>query len=122
MRQAFMIGVVILWVALNILGAGGEMVTPMSQTDSTMINPATGLPMTQNDTVDALMKPNITNANLTTIFTKLGSTLKLFGKVLTLNYPSLWQGSFAYARYIFLAIGISFWVVFAIAIRGVASS
>jgi hypothetical protein len=116
MRQGFMIAAVILWVAINILGAISEGLTPLQQTDT-----KTGL--TQQGTLDSLTEPDLRESGRISFATKLGSYLTTAGKIFTLMHPALWQGD-AMLIYLFLIlpIGISFWVVVVLAIRGVGSA
>lgn len=116
MRQGFLIGAIILWVAINILGGIAELQSnPLDTTDS-----KTGL--TQQETLEGLRKPEITDANPVTIVSKVWNFLKMLGSVLTLWHPTLWQGSAMYMYFLFiLPIGISFWVVLVTILRGVGS-
>lgn len=115
MRQAFLIGAIILWVGITMLGSIAEMVTPMQNVDA-----KTGL--TEAETLEEMRKPEMTDANMITVFTKIGSAIMLVGRVIFLWHPALWQGDAIYIYYVFLAIGISFWYVFLMGIRGVGSS
>lgn len=115
MRQGFIIGAIVLWVAINILGNIAEKQAWLGQTDS-----ETG--ETQQDTLESLRSPELTDVNVVTIFTKLGEYLTTFGKVLTLWHPALWQGDAIFIYFFaILPIGLSFWVVLLLAIRGVGS-
>ncbi len=121
MRQAFMIGAIVLWVAINIIGSVIEMNVPLMQ--ETEVTDDKGNPLTQKGILESAQEPELTDTNIVTMFTKLGSYIKVIGKVLTLYHQSLWQGSTILIYYfIILPIGISFWVVFVMAIRGVGSS
>ena len=115
MRQAFFIGAIVLWVAINILGGIAQMETPLQDEDS-----YTGL--TQEDTLKGLAKPEVTEVNVVTIFTKVWDFLKLAGSILTLYHPALWQGSAMTIYFLLIMpIGISFWAVFLLSLRGVGS-
>jgi len=116
MRQAFIIFAIALWIVININGNIAEQEAILGQTDT-----KTGL--TQQQTLNALGKPEITDVNIVTIFTKIGDVLFLLGKVFTLYHPALWQGVAIYVYFfVVLPVGISFWVVALMAIRGVGSS
>jgi hypothetical protein len=116
MRQAFLIGAIMLWVGLNILGGIGELQVPLQQVDS-----ETGL--TQEETLSGMQHPEITDVNILTVFTKVWDFLKLVGAVIFLWHPVLWQGSAMYIYYfLILPIGVSFWAVFLMALRGTGSS
>jgi hypothetical protein len=121
MRQGFIIGAIILWVAINILANGIQNEALLSQGMDVYDKDNTEL--TQQGLIGTLQEPEITDFNLVTIFTKVGNFLKLLGRAITLYHPALWQGS-AFYIYAFLIapIGISFWVVFVMALRGIGSS
>jgi hypothetical protein len=114
MRQAFLIGAIFLWLGINILGNIADQQALLSQVDA-----KTGL--TQKQTMEELRKPEVTDANMYTIFSKIGKVLITVGKIFTLWHPALWQGWAIYIYYFVLAIGASFWVVLVLAIRGVGS-
>ena len=117
-----MIGAIMLWVAINILGNIAQQETLLAQTDPNVTNPQTGEELTQSETLEQLMKPEMTDVNLVTIFSKIWEFLKLVGKTLTLWHPALWQGSAMYVYFfLIMPIGISFWVVFVMALRGIGS-
>ena len=120
MRQGFVIGAIILWVIVNILGSIGEMDTMMGQSDP-KITDSDGNALTQHETLDELTHPNLTDSNITFIG-RVGHYLTLAGRIFTLYHPALFQGDAIFIYYIFLAIGISFWVVIIFMIRGVGSS
>ena len=116
MRQGFIIAAIILWIAVNIAGNFIEKQALLSQTDS-----ETNL--TQEETLNALTKPEIQDSNIITVAWKVGNFLLTLGKTLTLYHPALWQGTAGYIYwFLILPIGISFWVVIALAIRGIGSS
>jgi len=125
MRQAFIIGALVLFGIINILGSMSEMQAPFSQTDDNFIG-ADGEPMTEAQILEQLNKPEIVDtswiASATTVITKIGDYLLYFGKFISLYHPALWQGDmlFLYLT-IILPIGISFWVVLLLSIRGVGS-
>lgn len=122
MRQAFMIGAVMLWIFINIIGSVVEMETPLARTESHLLNPD-GTPMSQSEILQAMEEPVLTDSNFVTMFSKLGDYIKIAGAVLTLYHPALWQGTAQYVYFfLIMPIGISFWVVFVMAIRGVGSS
>lgn len=120
MRQAFIIGAIVLWVALNILGSICEMETPLQQTD-------TGSGLTQQETLEQMGEQGITDQSLvsgaTSVWSKLGDFIMLFGRILTLWHPALWQGDAMLVYFaLILPIGLSFWAVILFGIRGVGSS
>lgn len=122
MRQAFIIGAIILWVAINILGGLAEQQTLLGQTDPKIVG-KTGEPLTQYELLEELQEPEITDWNVVTMFVKVGKFLILVGKAITLWHPALWQGSALYIYAFLIApIGISFWVIFVMALRGIGSS
>jgi len=115
MRQGFIIGAIMLWVGINLLGSIGEYQTPLAQVDSN-----TGL--TGQQTLEGLTKPEVTDVNIVTIFSKVWDVLKMFGKIITLWHPAIWQGSLMYVYFfVVMPIGISFWVVILLALRGTGS-
>ena len=120
MRQGFIIGAILLWIVVNILGSIGEMETMMGQTDD-KITGRDGTALTQQQTLDELAQPNLTDSNITFIG-RVGGYLKLAGRIFALWHPALFQGDAIYIYYVFLAIGVSFWVVIIFMIRGVGSS
>jgi len=116
MRQSFIIGAIFLFIIINLLGNISDKQALLSQTDS-----KTGY--TQRGTLDELMKPSITDSGITTFIDKIGNAAIFLGKMLTLWHPALWQGSAIYLYYlIFVPIGISFWIVLILTLRGVGSS
>ena len=116
MRQAFMIGAIVLWVAINFIGSFVEMAAPLSGYDSK-------LGKSDIEIMDSASKPEMTDMNVATIFSKIRDTLVLLGKFISLWHDSLWQGTLLYVYYfIILPIGISFWVVLVMALRGTGSS
>jgi hypothetical protein len=116
MRQAFIIFAIALWVIINLFGNIAEQETILGQTDT-----KTGL--TQEETLNALTKPDVTDVNLLTIFTKIRDVLFLLGKIFTLYHPALWQNEAMLIYFgLILPVGISFWVIAILAIRGVGSS
>lgn len=116
MRQGFIIAAIALWVAINYLGSIAEKQSLLGQTDT-----KTGL--TQQETLEELRKPEITDVNIVTIFSKIGHYVIYFGKTLTLWHPALWQGSAMYIYFLLIMpIGISFWVTILLVLRGVGSS
>jgi hypothetical protein len=120
MRQGFMIAAVMLWVVINMLGNMAEKEALLSQPDPNITNESGE--MTQEDVLYGLMKPEMSDTNLVTIVTKVWDFLKLVGKTITLWHPALWQGSAIYVYFLLIMpIGISFWVVFVMALRGVGS-
>jgi hypothetical protein len=122
MRQAFIIGAIFLWVAINILGGLSEQQTLLGQTDPDVVG-KDGQPLTQYETLGELQEPEITDWNVVTMFVKVGKFLVLVGKAITLWHPALWQGSALYIYAFLIApIGISFWVIFVMALRGIGSS
>ena len=115
MRQGFIIGAIVLWVAINILGSIADMQPMLAQTD-------TKLGVNQQELMGDLTKPEITDTTFTFIG-KIGGYIVTFGKILTLWHPAIWQGSAIYLYFfIIIPIGISFWIVIVMAIRGVGSS
>jgi hypothetical protein len=121
MRQTFIIGAIVLWVAINILGNFVQNEALMSQ--GMDVDDKDGVELTQQGLMGELQEPEITDFSLVTVFTKVGNFLKLLGRAITLYHPALWQGS-AFYVYLFLIapIGVSFWVVFVMALRGIGSS
>jgi hypothetical protein len=116
MRQSFIIGAIMLFVVINFLGNIADQQALLAQTDS-----STNL--TQQQTLDSLMKPTIADSNIATVIIKVWDFLKVLGKTLTLWHPALWQGAALYLYLLFfIPIGISFWVVILMSIRGVGSS
>lgn len=116
MRQGFIIAAIVLWVAINYLGSIAEMQPLLGQIDT-----KTGL--TQQQTLEEMRKPEITDVNIITIFSKIGHYAILLGKILTLWHPAIWQGSAMYLYFLLiLPIGISFWIILLMALRGVGSS
>ena len=121
MRQGFMIAAVMLWVVINMLGNMSEQEALLSQPDPNITNQE-GEEMTQEDVLYGLMKPEVSDTNLVTIITKVWDFLKLVGKTITLWHSALWQGSAIFLYFLLIMpIGISFWVVFVMALRGVGS-
>lgn len=105
-----------LFVVINFLGNIADQQGLLAQTDTN-----TGL--TQQQTLDSLMKPTIEDSNIITVAAKVWDFLKVLGKTLTLWHPAFWQGSAIYIYLLFfIPIGISFWVVILMSIRGVGSS
>ena len=103
-------------MAINILGNIASQEAILGQTDS-----ETGL--TQQETMEALRKPEITDVNMVTIFTKIGNFLVLLGKTFTLWHPAIWQGDAIYIYFLLiLPIGLSFWAVVLFGLRGVGST
>jgi hypothetical protein len=116
MRQSFIIGAIFLFIVINILGNIADQQALLAQTDSN-----TGY--TQRGTLEQLMKPSITDSGITTFIDKIGDVAILLGKTITLWHPALWQGSGIYIYLLFFVpIGISFWVVLVLTLRGVGSS
>ena len=126
MRQGFLIGAIVLWVAINILGSIAEMQPFLSQTDPNVTNDS-GVPLTQQGTLDEIGKPSIVTdsgfvSTVVTSVTAIGKFLVTLGKIFTLWHPALWQGTALYLYYfLILPIGASFWVVVIMDLRGVGS-
>jgi hypothetical protein len=121
MRQGFLIGAIILWIAINILGNIADMQPLLGQVD----NSRSGQGLTQAEALNSLSQPEITDqsffsAVISTI-NKIGSFVGLLGRSFILWHPALWQGDAIYIYYFFLAIGVSFWVVLVLALRGTGS-
>lgn len=111
-----MIGAIVLWVAINIIGSIVEMSVPLTRYD-------TEIEKYDYQVLDEARKPEITDINITTMFSKVGDFFMTIGKFLSLWHPSLWQGNTVFVYYfIILPIGISFWVILVMALRGVGSS
>lgn len=116
MRQGFIIAAIALWVVINILGNFAAQQAHLAQVDSKTH-------LTQKETLDALAKPDIQDSNVVVQAWKIGQFLITLGKTITLFHADLWVGTAIYIYYfLVLPIGISFWVVIALAIRGVGSS
>lgn len=126
MRQGFLIGAIVLWVAINILGAFAEMQAPLSQTDPNVTNDS-GTALTQQGTLDEIGKPSIVTdsgfvSTIVTSVASIGKFIITLGKIFTLWHPALWQGTALYLYYLLiLPIGASFWVVIIMDLRGVGS-
>jgi hypothetical protein len=121
MRQGFLIGAIILWIAINILGNIADMQPLLGQVD----NSRSGQGLTQAEALNFLSQPEITDqsffsAVISTI-NKIGSFVGLLGRSFILWHPALWQGDAIYIYYFFLAIGVSFWVVLVLSLRGTGS-
>lgn len=121
MRQGFLIGCLVLWIIVNILGNIADMQPLLGQADDTK----SGQGLTQAETLDSLSQPEITDQSfLSTVVStinKIGSFIGLLGRAFILWHPALWQGDAIYIYYFFLAIGVSFWIVLVLALRGTGS-
>ncbi len=122
MRMAWIIGIISLWVILTIGSNIARQEVLMSQED-----PVTGL--TQTETMDTLMKPDVTDYQnpfsvLWSAVTKVWDYIKLTIQIALLYYPEVWQGGAMIIYYIlFLPIGIAFVATLVLlVIRGVGSS
>jgi hypothetical protein len=121
MRQGFIIGAIVLWVAINLLANFVQNESLLSQGQD--VYDEEGNELTQQQLMEQLQEPAITDLNPVTIITKVGDFLLFLGRAITLYHPALWQGSAIYLYAFLIApIGISFWVVFVMALRGIGSS
>ena len=121
MRQAFMIGAIVLWVAINMIANVIQNESLLSQGQD--VYDSEGTELDQQGLLQELQEPQITDANPVTIFTRVKDFLLFIGRAITLYHPALWQGATFYLyAFLIVPIGISFWVIFVMALRGIGSS
>lgn len=117
---------VILGVAIQMIGATLEQQPLLAQVDNKVINSETGDGMTQQEILDELAEPAISDGFWESIVgsvTKVGSVFFMLGKIVFFYHDSVWQGFGVYLYYLFiLPLTISFWVTVVVMLRGGSSS
>lgn len=125
MRQSFIICMVILGVAIQMIGATLEKQPLLGQVDNT-VQDSSGQGMTQQQTLDSLAKPTISDGfwnSIVSSVTKVGTVFFMLGKIVFFYHDSIWQGFGKYLYYLFiLPLTISFWVTVVVMLRGGSSS
>lgn len=116
---------VILGVAIQMIGATLEKQPLLGQVDNT-VQDSSGQGMTQQQTLDSLAKPTISDGfwnSIVSSVTKVGTVFFMLGKIVFFYHDSIWQGFGKYLYYLFiLPLTISFWVTVVVMLRGGSSS
>lgn len=126
MRQSFIICMVILGVAIQMIGATLEQQPLLAQVDSKVTDTENPDGMTQQEVLDSLAEPSISDGFWESIVggvTKIGTVMFMLGKIVFFYHASVWQGFGTYLYYLFiLPLTVSFWVTVVVMLRGGSSS
>jgi hypothetical protein len=126
MRNAWVIGIVALWIILTLLSNVAEKEALMGQVDPTTITADNPTGDTQVGTLDRLMGADFTsvatNGNPLTIISAIGKYFINLMRIVFLYYPVIWQGAGLIIYFVlFMPISIGFVVALITIIRGVPS-